>query len=121
MRAIRALFRCCIPNKDNQLDIEEDKKENNKSHMEKNKEIDVISQYRIEIGDEDRETGNNSQKEDSDRDSYREEIDKLYSCDRKGKNKKNKYPADYYKVLFEDRLIRDDERDHITFVIILKY
>lgn len=100
MKAFKSLFQCCIPkdvdNRHN-LDTDDESKRKSKSN---NNNIDMIGQYTIDIDVEEQIVKN-----------YEGDLDAPQA------NVKGSYSEqdDFDRVLFEERLIRDDEKEHIKF------
>lgn len=101
MKAVLGIFKCCAAKKNQEEDEYEINLQERIRIKNKKRSIDIISEYRIDIDiDENIKINKN-----------KELLTKLSSKDAKNIKDDN-------LILFEDRLIRSDEKEHIIFVII---
>jgi hypothetical protein len=111
MRALKALFKCCAPKEERKEDSEEEKiAKGKKQHRDPVGEMSFSMDPRISIDKEFTRAEESKSVLDSD-----VNLEKEILAHEEIKIAQD-INLDYLKILFEDRLIRDDEKEYIIFV-----
>jgi hypothetical protein len=109
MRAFRALFQCCAAPKEESKEEREEKERRSKRDKDPLRDISMRMDEKMNIDDEFTKTEETKSIFESDSAPLEKDL-KLALEDNKD--------LEYLQLLFEDRVIRDDEKEFITFVII---